>query len=103
MDATGAARRCAAVRSVRLTLGIPCRLVDNLSKAEKSTLFTNGASGVERIHWPKYNWYGAYSGLTPLHTQRLHLPDTSWMPGGVRRCTALLAMGLGHHFLRSAS
>lgn len=33
------------------------RLVANLSKAEKSTLFTNGASGVERIHWPKYNWW----------------------------------------------
>lgn len=32
-------------------------LVANLSKAEKSTLFTNGASGVDRIHWPKYNWW----------------------------------------------
>ena len=32
-------------------------LVANLTKAEKSVLFTNGASGVERIHWPKYNWW----------------------------------------------
>jgi hypothetical protein len=32
-------------------------LVANLSKAEKSTLFTNGASAVDRIHWPKYNWW----------------------------------------------
>lgn len=29
----------------------------NLSKAEKSVLFTNGASGVDRINWPKYNWW----------------------------------------------
>lgn len=43
--------------SQRWLLCISRRLVADLSPAEKATLFTNGASGVERIHWPKYNWW----------------------------------------------
>ena len=32
-------------------------LVANLTVEEKAGLFVNGASGVDRIGWPSYNWY----------------------------------------------
>ena len=31
-------------------------IVGNLSADEKAELFVNGASSVNRINWPKYNW-----------------------------------------------
>jgi len=32
-------------------------LISNLTLAEKAVLFTNGAGGINRIHWPGYNWW----------------------------------------------
>lgn len=32
-------------------------LISNLTLQEKSVLFVNGAGGVDRIHWPKYQWW----------------------------------------------
>ena len=32
-------------------------LVANLSRAEKAELFASNASSIERIGWPKYNWW----------------------------------------------
>jgi hypothetical protein len=31
-------------------------LIENLTDDEKASLFVNGASAVERINWPGYNW-----------------------------------------------
>eukprot|EP01043_Picozoa_sp_COSAG02_P022810 COSAG02_NODE_1196_length_13929_cov_17.931039_11_plen_103_part_00 len=36
-------------------------LVANLSREEKAQLFASNASAIERIGWPKYNWWSVFA------------------------------------------
>ena len=49
-------------------------LVGNLTNDEKAGLFINGASPVERIHWPGYNWLWIHISIPiSMHISR-HMP-----------------------------
>jgi hypothetical protein len=42
-------------------------LVANLSREEKAQLFASNASAIERIGWPKYNWWYVLASARPCY------------------------------------